>query len=802
MFARSQYRRRFYVLFSVLLIGGLAAQALADGNYLIVTASDYAGSAPLNQFIAAKTAMGLSVSTYIAAPGTSRETIKGYIQSLSGTPAAPKFLLIVGDTDGSTATANTIPHWTGGGSRHATTDLPYACMGGPSDWYPDMCLGRFSVRNVSQLQAVVNKSLFVETGSYPDPDYVKRAAFLATDDFTAQAPQTHDWVISTYLNPAEFTATRIYASSGGGTADISAAVNAGSLFVVYLGHSGSSGWSSPSFSQSHVNALVNQGLYGLVIGWSCNTAHYSYDECFGETWLRAANKGAAAYLSASDYVWWGSVDAWESSRRMERYFFRAIFEKKIWQVGPAWQAALFAILNDPDFGPSHDHTRNIFEEMVLLGDPALMLPRGNGFRLEVDPPAFDICTPPTTSVQYSINVELMGEFAEAVTLSTTGLPAGVTATFSANGLPPPFDTTLTIDGLTPDMAGTYSAGLTGASQSQQRAVSLGLSIHAGPPAPVTLLEPADDASDVPLKPEFRWEPTADAAEYALQVATDAGFVNLVIDTTLPGARFTPAQPFGTLASYYWRVQATNACGEGEWTPTRRFRTVNMIGPVSYDMPNGQTGSYTYFDDTYDGDGSVTTPLAPLSNGLGDLTDGVIATQHWNQTPVPYVGWNSVDPVITFHFAHPVWITQVVVHVDDSAGGGGVYPPDDITVTFGGETHVYQVTEPPGSDPFAISLPIDLIGDTMVMTIADHSSSSYIMVSEVEFYGNPIPGDANCDGEANVFDIDPFVLALTDPVAYGTAHPICNILTADCNGDGEVNVFDIDPFVLLLTGSER
>jgi hypothetical protein len=86
----------------------------------------------------------------------------------------------------------------------------------------------------------------------------------------------------------------------------------------------------------------------------------------------------------------------------------------------------------------------------------------------------------------------------------------------------------------------------------------------------------------------------------------------------------------------------------------------------------------------------------------------------------------------------------------------------------------------------------------VMTIADHSSSSYIMVSEVEFHGNPIPGDTNCDGAVNAFDIDPFVLALTDPVAYGVAQPVCNILTADCNDDGEVNAFDIDPFVMLLT----
>ncbi len=67
------------------------------------------------------------------------------------------------------------------------------------------------------------------------------------------------------------------------------------------------------------------------------------------------------------------------------------------------------------------------------------------------------------------------------------------------------------------------------------------------------------------------------------------------------------------------------------------------------------------------------------------------------------------------------------------------------------------------------------------------------------FGAPGPGDLNCDGAINAFDIDPFVLALTDPAAYAAAFPNCDYLLADVNGDGAVNAFDIDPFVTLLTG---
>ena len=73
-------------------------------------------------------------------------------------------------------------------------------------------------------------------------------------------------------------------------------------------------------------------------------------------------------------------------------------------------------------------------------------------------------------------------------------------------------------------------------------------------------------------------------------------------------------------------------------------------------------------------------------------------------------------------------------------------------------------------------------------------------------GNGIPdecqilGDLNCDGSINSLDVDPFVLAMTEPGEYGVQHPECDIYNADCNSDGSINSLDVDPFVGLLTGS--
>ena len=61
------------------------------------------------------------------------------------------------------------------------------------------------------------------------------------------------------------------------------------------------------------------------------------------------------------------------------------------------------------------------------------------------------------------------------------------------------------------------------------------------------------------------------------------------------------------------------------------------------------------------------------------------------------------------------------------------------------------------------------------------------------------GDLNCDGVVNFDDINPFVLALSDPLAYQAAYPNCNILNGDCDNDGDVDFDDISPFVALLGG---
>ncbi len=60
------------------------------------------------------------------------------------------------------------------------------------------------------------------------------------------------------------------------------------------------------------------------------------------------------------------------------------------------------------------------------------------------------------------------------------------------------------------------------------------------------------------------------------------------------------------------------------------------------------------------------------------------------------------------------------------------------------------------------------------------------------------GDLNCDGAVGFADINPFVLALSNPAAYAATYPNCPLGNRDIDGDGVFGFGDINPFVALLS----
>jgi len=796
------------------------------GNYLCVVAQALNNTAGLNQFISAKTAQGYNVMTYVVPPNTPNTQIRSYIQSLWGTPNAPDYVLIVGDSPA-------VPHWIGQGSRHAPTDLYYACMDGGNDWYPDIYIGRFAVANAQQLQYLVDKSLTLDNKSYPqDPNnpYPKRAAFLAGDDAYAHADETHDWIINTYMNPAGFESVRIYEDQGGGTQDVTNAVNAGSLFVVYMGHSGTVGWWGPAFYQQNVQALSNNGRYGLVFGLSCNTANFPVNECFGETWIRQSQKGAAAYLSSSDYIFWGSEAAWEVSRRMEKYFFKAIFADNVIEVGPAWQTALYYLLADPNYGPGHEYTLNIFEEFVLLGDPSLRLPI-SGFVLTAEPTLESLCQP-VSQTTYTIQVVQQGDYSESVSLSATGLPPGAGVQFSANHLPPPFTSIMTVSNLGNSPPGAYTIDVKGTSATAQRHVVVGLHLANSPPGSVTLINPPDDAVNVPRTPTLVWNAASQAAEYELQVATNSNFNNIVYSAVETQTSHLVTSYLSPLTEYFWRVRGVNGCGPGAFSPTFSFTTLKQ--PNYFTEPFLGNFDLDYFSIEFTPDGSSdfyhacghTITELPTNPSGGEVVylsdDGYVwvALMHeaWLYGESQWSLVINANGNITFIDGDPSYEESLSVHfnqlrisgvfddLDPSAGGTVSWKElaDRVAVTW---LNVPE-TGVGNSNTFQIEMFFD--GRIRMSWLRVDSDDSVVGLSRglgvpTDFIATDLSattscvlGDLNCNGLVDGFDIQPFVLALTNPSEYAQQYPGCDPLQGDCNCSGALDGFDIQPFVICVT----
>lgn len=158
-----------------------------------------------------------------------------------------------------------------------------------------------------------------------------------------------------------------------------------------------------------------------------------------------------------------------------------------------------------------------------------------------------------------------------------------------------------------------------------------------------------------------------------------------------------------------------------------------VTPVSYDMRNG---GFTYEDGTYTGGtGNPAVAYSVLTDGLGELTDGVIATANWNVNKVPFVGWQNtrvVNPSVTFNFDQSHDFKRITAHFDDSNGAGAVRPPSKIGVSGVGE---FAVDDPAGSAPIAFVM--DVMGlTTNSITLTFFHRNQWIMVSEVQFEAIP------------------------------------------------------------------
>ncbi len=205
------------------------------------------------------------------------------------------------------------------------------------------------------------------------------------------------------------------------------------------------------------------------------------------------------------------------------------------------------------------------------------------FTIAATPATQDICV--GANAAYAVNIGSVSGYNSPVTLSASGNPG--TAGFSTNPVTPPGASTLTISGAA---AGSYNFNVVGtAAGPNVHQTAVGLNVQAAAPGAPVLTAPANGALNVPAAPTFTWNAATGASTYDIQVATDAGFSNIVASASgLTGTSWSGAS-LNTNTMYYWRVKANNACGAGSYSTVFSFTTVGAPG----DCAAGTTPNILY-----------------------------------------------------------------------------------------------------------------------------------------------------------------------------------------------------------------
>lgn len=291
-----------------------------------------------------------------------------------------------------------------------------------------------------------------------------------------------------------------------------------------------------------------------------------------------------------------------------------------------------------------------------------------GFTLDVQPAEVNMCALDDPDPQFVIELDETGGWSDMVNLSATGLPPGTSAQFSANGQTPPFVSTLTIADTDLSETGSYAIEIVGTGTDVPptvRNAQVLLNLALVEPEVPQLESPIDGAPAMPLQPTLAWSAAADATEYLVEVATDAGFSNIVYSATEQGTSHQLATSLEPLTQYFWRVTAGNQCG-AVGSAVRSFSTVAISCAIyeSTDVPV-----------------SIPTTIATVSSDL-TVPDGGAVT---DVNVLGLVGTHTFPGDLVFRLRSPIGTEVTLVsrmcgtaddfdiNFDDSAGGPVVCP---------------------------------------------------------------------------------------------------------------------------------
>jgi len=363
-------------------LNGISALSLGDKaakeKILVVSATEFLGNARLAQFIDMKKSAGYDVELVnIADAGTDATALRNFIRTrylASTAQVALSYLILVGDVE-------QVPSWYSG---REFTDNYFAAVDkadySADEMYPDIAVGRLTAKNNQELDVILGKLLRYQQAQFTETDWIKKIAFLATNDRYQVAEGTHNYVIDNYSKSRGYTGIFPTATEQGGDklyaithraneSDVVKSMNDGRVIISYSGHGAETFWDAPRVTMDDVRQLPASSALPYVMSHACVSGSYgmSDGDSFGEVWLKEAN-GAIGFFGTSNSSYWDEDDI------LEKRFFDGLYKMNVKTVGMLNQFGLAGVRQDFGDGESAPYYYRIYN---LLGDPTLQLFKEN-----------------------------------------------------------------------------------------------------------------------------------------------------------------------------------------------------------------------------------------------------------------------------------------------------------------------------------------------------------------------------------------------------------------------------------------
>ena len=265
------------------------------------------------------------------------------------------------------------------------------------DFYPELFVGRFSVESVADVQNQVEKMIYYERDITADASWLGKGIGIGSSEGTGnghnggESDYVHmEYIRDTLMHYTYSDVSRHYLGVGVGTnaAMLSADFNAGAGICNYCNHGSVTGWYVAGFSNSDVDALVNDYKWPFIWSTACLNGQFG-STCFAEAWMRATNSTTGAPTGAIGGMFSWISQPWQPPMTGQDEMVNVLCE---WRSADNYHhtfggASLNGNMKILDMHPSdHGETHNTW---ILFGDPSLMLrtARPSELNLTVQPEA-------------------------------------------------------------------------------------------------------------------------------------------------------------------------------------------------------------------------------------------------------------------------------------------------------------------------------------------------------------------------------------------------------------------------------